>query len=114
MGDATRGLVLTMTVLILLVLLMPMLWGGMMMGGMMGPGMMGAWGTPVQPWWGVVSGIMWLLILVGLGLVVVWAVRQAAPEQTQATREPLAILKERYARGELTREQFEQMRRDLE
>ena len=29
-------------------------------------------------------------------------------------RRPLDILKERYARGEITRDQYEQMRRDLE
>ena len=37
---------------------------------------------------------------------------QAGPAQTNQT--PVGLLKERYARGEISREEFEQMRRDLE
>ena len=37
---------------------------------------------------------------------------QAGLAQTNQT--PLGLLKERYARGEISREEFEQMRRDLE
>jgi putative membrane protein len=36
------------------------------------------------------------------------------PGNAQNRQTPLGVLKERYARGELTRDQFEQMRRDLE
>ncbi len=32
----------------------------------------------------------------------------------QSSKGPLAIVKERYARGEMTREQYEQLRKDLE
>ena len=52
-------------------------------------------------------------MLAGLGLLVLWAIRQVGPEQA-GSRRAVEILKERYARGELTREQYEQMRRDLE
>ena len=37
---------------------------------------------------------------------------QTARAQTRQT--PLEILKERYSRGELTREQYDEIRRDLE
>ena len=37
---------------------------------------------------------------------------QAGPAQTGQT--PLEILKARYARGEISREEYDQMRRDLE
>ena len=37
---------------------------------------------------------------------------QARPPQTEQT--PLDVLKARYARGEIGREEYEQMRRDLE
>ena len=37
---------------------------------------------------------------------------QTGPAQTKQT--PLELLKERYARGEITREQYDQMRLDLE
>ena len=37
---------------------------------------------------------------------------QIGPAQTKQT--PVELLKARYARGEINREQYEQMRRDLE
>ena len=37
---------------------------------------------------------------------------QSGPAQTGQT--PLELLKERYARGEIGREEYDQMRRDLE
>lgn len=37
---------------------------------------------------------------------------QTRPDQTSQT--PLELLKARYARGEISREEYEQMRRDLE
>ncbi len=37
---------------------------------------------------------------------------QASPVQTSQT--PLELLKARYARGEISREEYDQMRRDLE
>ncbi len=57
----------------------------------------------------------WVLILVGGVLLVLWLLRQgrsAEPESPPSSR-PMAILQERYARGELTQEQYQQMRRDL-
>jgi putative membrane protein len=36
------------------------------------------------------------------------------PQRTGALESPAEILKRRYARGEITKEQFEQMRRDVE
>jgi len=70
-------------------------------------------------WW--VFGAAWMVIFWG-GIValVVWAVtrvtgdREKGKEQrTVEGRSPLDIAKERYARGEITREQFEQFRHDL-
>lgn len=55
-------------------------------------------------WGAIIAAIVWLLSQ-GRGL-----------PQTPTTRGPsaLEILNERYARGEINREQYEQMRRDLE
>ena len=58
-----------------------------------------------------------LIVIAGIGLVGLGLLRRsntavttgAAPRET-----PLDILKGRYARGELTQDQFEQMRKDLE
>jgi putative membrane protein len=110
---ASSGNVLTVVVTVVLVLIaIPLLWGGLMMSGMMGPGMMGGWGGAAQPGWGPVAMLFWLLTLVGVGLLAVWAIRRVSPREDYR-RGPLDILKERYARGELTREQYEQMRQDL-
>lgn len=116
MVDPTRATLALIAVAILIIVAMPLLWGGAMMGNMMGPGMMGGWGWggAINPWWGVLSILFGTLVVAGLGLLVVWAVRQAGPGEAGRGRSPLDILKERYARGDLTREQYEQMRRDLE
>jgi putative membrane protein len=70
-------------------------------------------------WW--VFGAAWMVIFWG-GIValVVWAItrltgdrEKGRDQRTLEGRSPLDIAKERYARGEITREQFEQFRHDL-
>ncbi len=67
--------------------------------------------------WGLVTLVFWLLILAGIVLLVLWGIRAyrrwEATSSGAGTSRALEILKERYARGELTREQYEQMRRDI-
>lgn len=86
--------------------------GGWGMGGGsgwgMGPGLFGGWGM-----------LLWPLLLLGLIAVLVYALsdRDAGAEDGQTGREgdrALAALRERYARGELSEEEFEQRRRTLE
>lgn len=57
--------------------------------------------------------IFFLLILLLVGF---WFTRIGGPITSAMTRHetPLGILKARYARGEITKEQFEEMKRDLE
>jgi putative membrane protein len=56
------------------------------------------------------------LIFAGLVAAAVWAVvrsrRDVATPQASGGR-ALGVLQDRYARGELTREEFEQTRRDI-
>ena len=63
------------------------------------------------------GGFMWIFWIL-LILVVVWAVRAGLNSGDGAgsgnQRTPLEILKERYARGEIDRETFERMKKDLE
>lgn len=113
MAEATRSVMLLIVVAIVLLVGLPLLGGVLMMGGMMGPGMMGGWWGGGNPWWMLLPLLFWVLVLVGIGLLAVWAVQQLAPSPARG-QHALDILKERYARGELTREQYEQMRRDLE
>ena len=58
--------------------------------------------------------ILVLVIIGGIAYALGWRPQfnQTASAQTKQT--PLELLKERYARGEITREEYDQMRRDLE
>lgn len=77
--------------------------------------MMGNWGG-----WGWGPGFGWIFMILVLVLIVVgivalakWSSSSSGPGRS-ADKRPLDIVQERYARGEITREQYEQMRRDLE
>lgn len=69
--------------------------------------MWGAWGT-----WGLAMMLMmlvfWALVLVGLILGLRWLARQSRPDAA------LEILRQRYARGEINKDEFEAKKRDLE
>lgn len=54
--------------------------------------------------------LFWALVILVLIALVKWLVPGAPPLSEQR---PIDILKARYAKGELTREQFEQMKREL-
>jgi len=77
--------------------------------------MMGDWGG----WgWGMGFGwifmiLFWALVILGVVALARW-ILSTGTSAGGAGRPPLDILKERYARGEITRDQYEQMRRDLE
>ena len=55
-----------------------------------------------------------LLLIGGIAYALGWRSQfnQSGPAQTEQT--PLELLKERYARGEISRDEYEQTRRDLE
>lgn len=69
-------------------------------------------------WWGMglVHGLLWL-VLVGLGIVVLVRLIAREPRASaaggSAAETALDILKKRYARGEIDRNEFEAMKRDL-
>lgn len=82
----------------------------------MGPWMMGWDGYGYSPWWGIAMLGFWVLVIVGVVLLIVWLVRQQPDGQSPRASEDraLSILRERFARGEITQEQFDVMRRTLE
>jgi putative membrane protein len=62
---------------------------------------------------------MWILLLIVIGAGIYFIYRSQAKQAglTGRSREPesaLDIARSRYARGEISREQFEEIRRDLE
>lgn len=57
--------------------------------------------------------IFWGAVIVGAVALIRWVVMRSSGSQEGPHRPALEILQERYARGEITREQFEQMRKDI-
>jgi putative membrane protein len=73
-------------------------------------------------WWhygGWGMGLMMLLGLIfwgGVIALIVWAITRMTRRETHSgggQPGPLDIARERYARGEITKEQFEQLKKDL-
>jgi putative membrane protein len=116
MQGRDRDVVLVISLVVLGILLLGLLGGGMMgygWGGWMGPGMMGGFGLG----WGILMLIFWAAVVGGIVLLVLRLAGQnpaTAPDGSRAEDRALEILRERYARGEITKEQFDQMRKDLE
>jgi putative membrane protein len=87
--------------------------GGRYEGWHMGPGMMGGWG---MGWFGgIFMIIFWILILVGLVFFIKWLIQSTSRGQAGGGdgNRALEILKERYARGEIDKAEFETMKLEL-
>jgi putative membrane protein len=70
----------------------------------------------MSDWWGPGFGwifmiLFWVLVILAIVALAKWL---SSTRDVGSARRPLDILQERYARGEITRDQYEQMRRDLE
>jgi len=66
-------------------------------------------------WWMVFWMVLFWGVIVAL---VVWGIKKLAERGSSGSsnsekRDPLDIAKERYARGEISREEFEQIKKDL-
>ncbi|MDR7521852.1 MAG: SHOCT domain-containing protein [Armatimonadota bacterium] len=114
-----RDLGIVALVVIGVLILLPLLGGFGMMGGwgMMGPGMMGPWsGGRWGAGWGMpfLGGLFGLLILAGIVLAVVALTRRegVGPSAGQAEA-PLDILKRRLAKGEISRDEYEALKKEL-
>jgi putative membrane protein len=75
----------------------------------------GAWFLGWGVLWMIMITAFWLLVLMGLALAVRWLWRVGSGIGTVRTQEEsaLEILKKRYARGEIGKEEFEAKKRDL-
>ncbi len=69
--------------------------------------------------WGMMGGmwffsiLFWVLVIAGAVLIVKW-VMERNKDEPSSNESPLDLLKKRYARGELDRETFERMKKDIE
>ncbi|MBI4187235.1 MAG: SHOCT domain-containing protein [Chloroflexi bacterium] len=69
-------------------------------------------------WWMLLAGILTVLFWGGLIVLIVWAVKRMTERGSPGigggeSRRALDIARERYARGEISREEFEQLKKDL-
>lgn len=112
MDNTGRNLIVALVILLVVALAL-----SSTMGSMMGPGIMmgrgGGWMWGFGMWLGGLAMLVfWGALIVG-AVLVVRLLGGGMPARDVRTS-PLDILKRRFASGEITREQYEQMRRDLE
>lgn len=78
------------------------MWNGNMMG----------WGG--TGFFGLGHLLWWALIIVGAVLLVRWLMRDASRSGASGEGRALSILKERYARGEIDKAEFDMRKRDID
>ncbi len=98
-------------VLIVLPLVFGLIWGGQYGGwGMMGPGMMGGFG------WGwfmpIFMIVFWGLVIWGI-VALVRGLSESRGYDSSKADSALEVLKKRYARGEINKEEYEEKKKDL-
>lgn len=69
--------------------------------------------------WGMGFGfifmlLFWGLVILGIAALIRWLMTQSSSSRSSRDKSPLEIVQERYARGEIDREEYEQKKRDLE
>jgi putative membrane protein len=64
--------------------------------------------------WMIFGGIWSLLVFILIILLIIWAVNKYSGKDTKDRISPLDIARERYAKGEISREEFEQIKKDLQ
>ncbi|MFQ6078729.1 MAG: SHOCT domain-containing protein [Thermodesulfobacteriota bacterium] len=89
-------------------------WGGY--GGWgMGPGMMG-WGYGMG-WFGMILMVaFWVAVIVGIVFLIRWLVTSTGAgghHRERGEESALEILKRRYARGEINKEEYEERKKNL-
>ena len=82
---------------------------------MMGGGMLGMHGFGGMGLFGGWIGLIFnLAIIVGIVFLIVWAVKRFTSGNISASGQtPREIVQARYARGEITRDQYQQILQDL-
>ncbi|MCJ7769342.1 MAG: SHOCT domain-containing protein [Dehalococcoidales bacterium] len=71
------------------------------------------WEDGMSWWWGF---SLFFMLIFGTGFIVLifWAIKKMGKGDDSTTRSgPLDITRERYAKGEISKEEFEQIKKDL-
>jgi len=73
------------------------------------------WDMPLGiGWWWIFGGVWMLIFWGGLITLIVWGVTKLSRRNgSTAKHGPLDVAKERYAKGEISRDEYEQLRKDL-
>ena len=79
-------------------------------GPMGGPG--GGWGHMMGYGYGFGGMFMWIIFIAIIG-VLIYFLMQATKGRGRAGETHLDILKKRYAKGEITKEEFDKIRKDI-
>ena len=88
-----------------------MMGGGMMMGNnIMGSGMMGNY--PAYYGYNNFWNILWLVFLIGAIVLIVWLIYKFTKKREESET-PINILQKRYAKGEISKKKFEEMKKEL-
>ncbi len=65
-------------------------------------------------WWMVFGGVWMVIFWGGLIALTVWGITKLNRRNSSSSKhDPLDIAKERYARGEISKKEFEQLKKDL-
>jgi putative membrane protein len=68
----------------------------------------------VNGWWMAAGWVLMALIWIGIAVLAILAFKWFLRHNEATTKQsPMDIARERYAKGEITKEQFEQIKKDL-
>lgn len=88
--------------------------GGLIAGGVIGGGMVFVFLQMLLPFpYGLQWGLVLFSIIVGICIVVAFLAYKS-DEQKQTGKSPLSILKERLAKGEITKEEYDRLKKEFE
>ena len=64
-------------------------------------------------WFGGMGWFMWIFV-VGIPLTLIIGIYMLLSSERRVSEDPLDILNKRYANGDISREEFERMKRDID
>jgi len=64
-------------------------------------------------WFGGMGWFMWIAV-VGIPLTLIIGIYMLLSSERRVSEDPLDILNKRYASGDISREEFERMKRDID